>query len=91
LSTTEDIPQLSLSFLLIGILLYCGLISTVAIGLSHLAIFHYRIAYIGITTVGYFDIRQARGPLLWDINTKEHRQRMKDADKHRINFHELNH
>jgi hypothetical protein len=89
-TATNRISKLSESFLLIGILLYFIFISTTAIGLGHLAIFHYRISYIGITTVGYHEIRRDRGPLLWDINTAEHRKRMKDAERHRINFHELN-
>lgn len=59
-------------------------------GLGHLAIFHARLMYVGITTLGYNEIRSNRGPLLWQINTKEYKQKMKEAEKHRINFHELN-
>lgn len=69
-------------WVLVSILVYIALLVTSAIGLSSLVLFHARLLYVGMTTVGYFDSRRAKGPELWRINTRTHRLRMKEAKKH---------
>ncbi|EGF82088.1 hypothetical protein BATDEDRAFT_87139 [Batrachochytrium dendrobatidis JAM81] len=46
-----------------------------------LFVFHTRISYIGITTVGYIESRSARGPDLWHISTKKFKESQQIAQE----------
>jgi hypothetical protein len=90
LQTTEKLPQASEIWILIGLFLYTGIIFTISAGLCWLTSFHARLMYVGLTTVGYNDLRRARGPELWSINTKEFRKQAEEAKQFEVNYHELN-
>ncbi|KAJ3300945.1 hypothetical protein HDV03_001582, partial [Kappamyces sp. JEL0829] len=83
------LSQLAEIWIQIFVFLYSALVLTAAIGLGYLFVFHARLVYVGLTTVGYNDLRRARGPPLWEINTKEFRENMRQAEQHRVNYHEI--
>ena len=62
---------------LTGTVVFLVICFAVFAGMMNLVIFHYRIMYIGITTVAYLESRHARGPLLWQMNRKEYRASLK--------------
>ncbi|KAJ1334592.1 hypothetical protein BSLG_007747 [Batrachochytrium salamandrivorans] len=53
---------------------YMVLVMVIAGGATNLFLFHARISYVGVTTIGYLESRAARGPDLWHINTKEYKK-----------------
>ena len=61
---------------------------SMAIALSGLSIFHYRLIYIGMTTDAYISSRNARGPDIWSINTAEYKKKMEEARKYQVAYHE---
>nr|KAJ3417979.1 hypothetical protein HK105_000519 [Polyrhizophydium stewartii] len=44
------------------------------------------VGYVGITTIGYIESRSARGPMLWNINTRQYRESQKQALKFEAPF-----
>ncbi|KAL2916273.1 hypothetical protein HK105_204029 [Polyrhizophydium stewartii] len=55
-------------------------------GATNMFVFHSRISYVGITTIGYIESRSARGPMLWNINTRQYRESQKQALKFEAPF-----
>ncbi|KAI8899144.1 DHHC palmitoyltransferase-domain-containing protein [Globomyces pollinis-pini] len=69
------------SICLVGLFLYGLVYLIISGGLLQLTIYHYRLMYVGLTTIGYLDSRAAHGPNLWNIKTKEFRKKQAAAEK----------
>jgi hypothetical protein len=63
---------------------------TSGVGLATLFLFHGRLSYVGMTTVGYNEHRSLSGAPLWEINTKEHLKVMREAEKFRVDYLSFN-
>jgi hypothetical protein len=81
LQVAEPLSRLNEIFVLIGIAVYIFVVLSMSIGLWGLAIFHFRLSYIGMTNDA-FASRSTREPGIWSINTVEYRKKLKEASKH---------
>jgi hypothetical protein len=64
---------------IIGMGLFGLLYITVGAGLGFLSIFHFRLMYVGLTTVQYYEDLSNRGASLWSIDTARYNANMAKA------------